>query len=302
MNDISLRISDLKHQRDAVILAHYYVDGAVQDIADYVGDSYYLSRVAKESPHPVIVYAGVRFMAESAKIMSPEKTILMPDPSASCPMAHMVNEKDILAVRARHEDLTVVCYINSTTLVKAYSDVCVTSSNAVKVVSKLSSRHILFIPDRNLGSYIAGFFPDKSFLFLDGFCPIHNIISANAVRNLLSSYPEAKVLAHPECRREVLELADYVGSTSGIIYEAARSDASTFIVCTEEGVRHQLMKDNPSKTFHFPVSAPICPDMKKITLDNLAASMEHMSHPIEIDENIRQKALGSLIKMHELAG
>lgn len=302
MNGIIDRIRTLRDERDAVILAHYYVDGLVQDAADYVGDSYYLSRVAMESPHKVIVFAGVRFMAESAKILSPEKTVIMPDTSAGCPMAHMISEKDIMEVRNRHDDLSVVCYINSTAKIKALSDVCVTSSNAVKVISRISSRYILFVPDKNLGSYVAGFFPDKSFILIDGFCPTHNLITADAVRDLLSDHPEAKVLSHPECPREVLEISDYIGSTSGIIYEAAGSKNDTFIICTEEGVKHQLKKDNPSKTFLFPKSTPICPDMKKITLENLEDSLKNMRDPIEIDEELRQRALIPLLKMHEMAG
>jgi quinolinate synthase len=302
MDGIFDRIRALRAERDAIILAHYYVDGSVQDAADYVGDSYYLSRVAMESPNKVVVFAGVRFMAESAKILSPDKTIIMPDTSAGCPMAHMVDEMSIMDVRNQHDDLSVVCYINSTTKVKAVSDVCVTSSNAVKVISKLSSRYILFVPDQNLGSYVAGFFPDKSFILLDGFCPTHNLITADAVRALLSEHPEAKVLAHPECSREVLEIADYIGSTSGIIYEAAGSKDDTLIICTEEGVKHQLMKDNPSKTFLFPTSTPLCPDMKKNTLENLEDSLKYLKNPIEIDEELRQRALIPLLKMHELAG
>lgn len=302
MDRVIERIQSLKDDRDAVILAHYYVDGAVQDVADYVGDSYYLSQIARESPRRTIVFCGVRFMAESAKILSPEKTVIMPDITAGCPMAHMVDETDIFAVRAQHDDLTVVCYINSTTRVKAFSDVCVTSSNAMKVVSKIGSRYILFIPDKNLGGYVSGFFPDKTFILPTGFCPTHNLISADAVRELLAEHPDAKVLSHPECPREVIELSDYVGSTSGIIHEAAKSKHDTFIICTEEGVKHPLRKDNPSKTFLFPSATPICPDMKKITLQNLAESMETMSNTIEIDEDIRKKAMIPLLKMHELAG
>lgn len=302
MDGIFDRIRTLRDKRNAVILAHYYVDGAVQDAADYVGDSYYLSRVAMDSSASVIAFAGVRFMAESAKILSPGKTVIMPDSSANCPMAHMVSDTDILAVRAQHDDLSVVSYINSTTRVKAVSDVCVTSSNAVKVISKLQSRYILFVPDKNLGNYVEGFFPDKSFIFLDGFCPTHNLISVESVRELLSDHPGSRVLAHPECSRDVLALADYIGSTSGIIYEAAGSKDDTFIVCTEEGVRHRLVKDNPSKTFLFPHSTPICPDMKKITLENLEDALTHMRDPIEIDEDLRQRALIPLLKMHELAG
>ncbi len=302
MDNILNRIQSLRDERDAIILAHYYVDGSVQDAADYVGDSYYLSRVAMDSPNRVIVFAGVRFMAESAKILSPGKTVIMPDTSAGCPMAHMVDENFITGVRNQHDDLSVVCYINSTAAVKAVSDVCVTSSNAMKVISKLTARYILFVPDKNLGSYVAGFFPDKVFILPDGFCPTHNLISAAMVRELLAEHPEAKVLAHPECPREVLEISDYIGSTSGIIYEAAGSEADTFIVCTEEGVKHQLMKDNPSKSFLFPKSAPICPDMKKITLENLEFSLKYMRDPILIDEELRRRALIPLLKMHELAG
>lgn len=296
------QIRAMKQKRDAVILAHYYVDGAIQDVADYVGDSYYLSRVAMEAPNKIIAFCGVRFMAESAKILSPDKTVLMPDSSAGCPMAHMIDESEILRIRAMHDDLSVVCYINSTARVKAASDVCVTSSNAKKIISKIDARYILFVPDRNLGGYLSDFFPDKTFILPSGFCPTHNQISAASVLDLIRENPGAKVLSHPECPREVIEVSDFVGSTSGIIYEAAGSKSDTFIICTEEGVGHQLRKDNPSKKFLFPSATPICPDMKKTTLQNLLDSLTHLRTKIEMREDLRKQALVPLLKMHELAG
>lgn len=302
MDSIIQRIQHLKAKRDAVILAHYYVDGAVQDLADYVGDSYYLSQVARSASQSVILFCGVRFMAESAKILSPEKTVIMPEISADCPMAHMVSNNTIEQIQSIHDDLAVVCYINSTTETKAISDVCVTSSNAKRVISGLSQRNILFVPDKNLGGYLSGFFPEKTFILPEGFCPIHDRITTEDVLKIAVLHPDAKILTHPECSSEVVAISDFVGSTSEIIHEAAASDADTFIICTEEGVKHQLRKDNSSKTFLFPSATPICADMKTITVESVLRALETMADPISIEENLRKRAMGALLKMHEIAG
>lgn len=301
MKDIIESIQRLKKQRDAVILAHYYVDGAVQEIADFVGDSYYLSKMATQTPHQTVLLCGVRFMGESVKILNPEKTVIMPDLSADCPMAHMVDKEKIEQVKREYDDLAVVCYINSTAEIKALSDVCVTSSNAKKIVESLPQKNILFVPDKNLGSYIASLFPQKNFIFNEGFCPAHVRIIKKDIQKILKSQPDAKVLVHPECTMEVIEMADYVGSTSGIIDFATQSMDKDFIICTEQGITYQLEKKNPGKQFYFTEDIPVCGDMKKITLENVESALQTMGSPIELEEELRTKAEAALQKMHEIA-
>lgn len=215
-------IQKLKEEKDAVILAHYYVRPEVQEIADYIGDSYFLSKKAVDLPQRTIVFCGVSFMGESAKLLNPSKTVLMPDAEADCPMAHMVVRETIEKARAQYEDLAVVCYINSTAKIKSWSDVSVTSANAVQIVRNLPNQHILFIPDRNLAHFVAEQVPEKQFVFNEGYCPIHENMRAAELEELKIQHPSARVLVHPECSKEVLSLADYIGSTSGIIQFAKR--------------------------------------------------------------------------------
>ena len=226
------KIEKLKKEKNAVILAHYYVKPEVQEVADYIGDSYYLSKVAVGLKEQTIVFCGVEFMGESAKALNPQKTVLMPDLSADCPMAHMADPEMIQKMRDTYEDLAVVCYINSTAELKKYSDVCVTSANAVKIVKALPNKNIFFIPDRNLAHYIAGLVPEKNFVYNEGFCPTHERMQAEEVLEVKKEHPEAKVLSHPECRTEILEISDYIGSTSGIIKYATESEEKEFIICT----------------------------------------------------------------------
>ena len=216
-DSIKEQINKLKKENNAVILAHYYVSGDIQDIADYVGDSFYLSKIATQTDADVIVMCGVEFMGESAKLLNKDKTVLLPDTNADCPMAHMCDADKIKIVRDTYDDVAVVCYINSTAELKSLSDVCVTSANAKKVVENLPNKNIYFIPDENLGRYIAKQLPDKHFIFNDGFCPIHKDLTINDLRVAKQAHPEALVLAHPECTEEILENADYIGSTSEII-------------------------------------------------------------------------------------
>jgi len=295
-------ILKLKQERDAVILAHYYVDGVIQGLADFVGDSYYLSRMANKAKEKTVVLCGVRFMGESAKIMNPEKTVLMPDLDADCPMAHMADLEKIDRMRKEVEDLAVVCYINSTTQTKAKSDVCVTSSNALTVISKLPNKHIYFVPDEHLARHIAAKLPEKKFIFHDGFCPVHAEITAGDVQRAKELYPGAPVLAHPECKAEVLKRADYVGSTTGIIDYAAKSPAQDMIICTEIGVLYELSQKNPLKKFYAVKQKQVCPDMKRITLAKLAECLRSMRPEVLVEEPLRKRALGSLEAMHELAG
>ncbi|MEY8392395.1 quinolinate synthase NadA [Lachnospiraceae bacterium 45-W7] len=294
------KIQELKKRRDAVILAHYYVDDKVQAIADYVGDSFYLSKVATTVEAKTILFCGVSFMGESAKILNPEKTVIMPDMQADCPMAHMAEPEKIARMRREYEDLAVVCYINSTAELKTYSDVCVTSSNAVKIVRALPNRHIYFIPDENLGRYAASQVPEKHFIFNDGFCHVHTSISAENVRKAKEAHPGAEILVHPECTLEVTKLADYIGSTSGIIDFATSSPAGEFIICTEMGVLYELRQKNPGKRFYSVGHRQFCPNMKRISLEKIEDALESMSNTVELPEERRLLALRPLERMLQL--
>lgn len=294
------KISEWKQKRDAIILAHYYVDDEVQAAADYVGDSFYLSKIAAQAKAQVILFCGVSFMGESAKILSPEKTVLMPDKLADCPMAHMADIGRIQEMRDKYEDLAVVCYINSTALLKTYSDVCVTSSNALKIVKALPNQHIFFIPDENLGRYVASQVPEKHFIFNEGFCHVHKGILAENVKKTKEAHPDAQILVHPECTADVVSLADYVGSTSGIIAFATESGAEEFIIGTEMGVLYELRQKNTGKRFYSVGHSQYCPDMRRITLEKVADALEQMSGTVELDEEIRRKAMKPLERMLEL--
>ncbi|WP_373483725.1 quinolinate synthase NadA [Acetobacterium sp.] len=301
MKENLLKIEKLKAEKDAVILAHYYVNDEIQEIADYVGDSYYLSKIAVELPQKVIVFCGVTFMGESAKILSPEKTVIMPEANADCPMAHMAAIDKIAEVRENYDDLAVVCYINSTAEIKKYVDVCVTSSNALKIVRALPQQNIYFVPDQNLGQYIASQVPEKHFIFNDGYCHVHDEIMIDELEDAKAAHPNAKVLVHPECTMTVIGAADYVGSTAGIIDYATASDADEFIIGTEIGILYQLGKNNPDKKFYTINKNQICPNMKKITLAKLADALENGINQMEVDDETRTKAVLALEKMLELA-
>lgn len=293
------KIAALKSQRNAVILAHYYCLPEVQAVADYVGDSFYLAKVAKSVSCSTIVFCGVEFMGESAKILNPEKTVLLPDMQADCPMAHMATVSRVAQMRSQYDDLAVVCYVNSSAKLKAVSDVCVTSANALKIVKALPNQNIFFIPDGNLGRFVAEK-SGKNVILNDGFCPIHNDITPDRVAALKAAHPQAEVLMHPECPQQTLALADYVGSTSGIIERAAASSAPCFIVVTETGVLYELQRRVPDKPFYFPEPLPVCADMKKITLEKVYACLTDVQNEVEIPEEIRKKALAPLEKMLEL--
>lgn len=301
MSDLQARIEQLKREKNAVILAHYYVPEEVQEIADYVGDSFYLSRIASQAEAETIVFCGVSFMGESAKILSPNKTVLMPDETADCPMAHMASIERIQELREQYPDLAVVCYINSTAELKCHADVCVTSSNAVKIVRALPNQHIFFIPDENLGRFVAKQVPEKQFLFNDGYCHVHADIGAAQVQAVKEAHPEAPFLVHPECRPDVLAMADYIGSTSEIIDYAAASEAKEFIIGTELGVLFELKNQNPDKVFYSAGSAQCCPNMKKITREKICHVLEHGDHEIHITDKLRRQARLPLERMLELA-
>ena len=301
MNAVTEEIKQLKKEKNAVILAHYYVEDAVQEIADYIGDSYYLSRLATETTADVVVFCGVGFMGESAKVLNPGKKVLMPDMSADCPMAHMADIAGIEKLRAEYEDLAVVCYINSTAELKAHADVCVTSSNALKIVKALPNKHILFIPDDNLGHFIAEQVPEKEFLYQNGHCPVHKAIAPEAVKKAKQEHPQALVLAHPECKQEVLDLADYIGSTSGIINYATESDNEEFIICTESGVGYELRTKNPNKKFYFAGTKHFCPNMKLNTVEKVCHVLKTGENEVHVSDETRLKSLVPLDKMLEMA-
>ena len=297
---ILCEIQQLKKEKNAIILAHYYVNDELQALADYVGDSFYLAKVAKSTDADVVVFCGVSFMGESAKMLNPEKTVLMPDLTADCPMAHMAQVAKIKELREKYEDLAVVCYINSTAELKSYSDVCVTSSNAEKIVKNLPNQNIFFIPDVNLGRFVKEQVPEKNVILNDGYCPIHRNITGKAVKELKKKYPRALVMAHPECKENVVKLADYVGSTADMIAFAKQSDCKEFIVCTEEGVNYRLRQDNPDKKFYFG-GEYLCKDMKLNTLEKVLHVLKTGENEMLLSKELCKKAVEPLDRMLELA-
>lgn len=294
------RIRRLKRERNAVILAHYYVADELQELADFTGDSFYLSQRAAESEADVIVFCGVRFMGESAKILCPDKTVYLPEPKADCPMAHMASVEEIERMRAEIPDLAVVCYINSTAELKAHSDVCVTSSNALKIVKALPEENIYFIPDGNLGRYVQAACPEKNFYFSDGFCCVHAHLRATDVEAARTAHPDCKVLVHPECRKEVCERADYVGSTKGIVEYAASSGEKAFIIGTEKGVLYELRRRAPEKAFYPLTSDMVCRDMKKLTLESLLFALEGKVEDVTLTAEEIAAATKCLTRMLEM--
>ena len=298
---VAEEIQKLKKEKDAIILAHYYVRPEVQDVADYIGDSFYLSKIAASAKEKTIVFCGVGFMGESAKILSPDKTVLMPAMDADCPMAHMATEEGIRKVREEYDDVAVVCYINSTAALKELSDVCVTSANAVKIVKNLPNKDIFFIPDENLGRFVASQLPEKHFIFNDGFCHVHTSIHKEELQKAKEAHPEALVLTHPECTGDILELSDFIGSTSQIIDYATKSENNTFIICTEMGVFYELHQKNPEKKFYSVGHRQFCPNMKMVRLEGVKEALETMQPEVNLDEEMRQKAALPLEKMLKLA-
>ena len=294
-------LEQLKKEKNAIILAHYYAPAEAQALADYVGDSYYLARIATETDADTVVFCGVGFMGESVKILNPDKTVLMPDPTADCPMAHMADADRIKELRAAYPDLAVVCYINSTAALKCHSDVCVTSSNAIRIVRALPNQNIFFIPDQNLGRFVAEQVPEKNVILNEGYCPIHAAIPADRVRALKHAHPDAEVLAHPECRPEILALSDRIGSTADILRFARESTARELIICTEDGVSYALGKNNPDKSFYYVTEDAPCADMKRNTPERILHTLKTGEGRVEIDEDTRKKAMRPLERMLELA-
>jgi len=300
MNSIEEQILFWKQKRNAVILAHNYQPGPIQDIADFVGDSLGLSIQASKTEADVIVFCGVLFMAETAAILSPKKTVLLPDITAGCPMADMITARQLEELRRKHPDALVVCYVNSSAEVKALSDYCCTSSNAVPLVSRLpSERPILFVPDQHLGQFTAER-TGRSLILWPGYCPTHLRITAEEIRAARWKYPGALVLAHPECGPEVRRLADELLSTGGMIRFAGQSRAESFLIATEEGILHTLRKKYPEKTFAAVSEFAVCPNMKKITLEKVLWSLQEMQVRVEVPEPTAQKARKALERMMEI--
>lgn len=295
--DLSEKILELKKEKNAVILAHYYVDEDVQKIADYIGDSFYLSKVATKVDADRIVFCGVEFMGESAKVLNPNKRVFMPDATADCPMAHMATVEEIEKVKAEYEDVAVVCYINSTAELKTYADVCVTSSNAVNIVRKLPNKNIFFIPDRNLGSYVAKQVPEKNIILNSGCCPRHVAIKEDMVIAAKKKYPDAKFAAHPECTEDVLAHADYVGSTSGIIDYVVKTDAKEFIIGTVDGVFAEIQKQAPGKKLYTVKPEQVCVNMKKVTLEKVLDVLENETNEVFVEKDLAEASMKPLDKM-----
>lgn len=301
MEMIETEIERLKGERNAVLLAHYYVPDEVQACADFVGDSFYLSRVAQHTSAETIVFCGVSFMGESAKILNPSRTVLMPEPTADCPMAHMADIEALEALRAEHPDLAVVCYINSTAELKAHCDVCVTSSNALQIVRALPNREILFLPDENLGRYVASLVPEKTFYFQHGFCPVHKKITPAACASAKAAHPDAPLFLHPECVPEAVALSDFAGSTSEIISAVENSSASRILIGTDVGVLFELRRRCPDKQFLPVVSDQCCRDMRTVTLPKVLGCLRDGTGEITLSEETRLSALRPLERMLELA-
>ena len=297
---VKSRILSLKEEKKAVILAHNYQLGEVQDIADFVGDSLELSQQAAQTDAEVIVFCGVHFMAETASILSPEKTVLLPDANAGCPMANMITAAKLKQKKAELPDAAVVCYVNTTAEVKAESDICCTSANAVRVVESLDQQQILFVPDQYLGHYISTK-TDRQFCLWPGFCPTHARILPENIIELKKEYPQAKVVVHPECRPQVIEIADEVLSTGGMCRYARRDDVRQLIVGTEIGILYRLRKENPGKKFIAASEQAICANMKLINPGKILRSLEEMSPIISVAEDIRLKAKKAVDRMLEVA-
>ena len=299
LETIIARITDLRKKNNAIILAHNYQLPEVQDISDLLGDSLDLSMKAKKTNADNIIFCGVDFMAESAKILNPEKNVIIPDIDARCPMANMVDLKDLEKLKNKNPDAKVVAYINTTSDVKAISDVCCTSSNGVKVVKSLKSEKVIFVPDKNLGSYIQRFVPEKQMILWPGMCTTHHRIRKQDIFKLKKEHPESEVLVHPECRPEIIDIADHVFSTNGMVNYAKNSDVKEFIIGTEKELCYRLKNENPNKMF-YPIKSAICPNMKKITLEKVLNSLETLEPKIHLSEDIMERAKNPLQKMMEI--
>jgi len=297
MKNLNDKIKRLKESMDAVILAHNYQISEVQLIADYLGDSLELSKIAAKTDNRVIVFAGVKFMAETAKILSPDKTVLLPRLDAGCPMADMITIDELRDLKEANPNAKVVTYVNSTAEIKAESDICCTSANAVSVVEKLDAEEVIFIPDKNLGAYVQSKLPKKKIILFEGYCYVHNRIKADEIFKTKVRFPNAKVIAHPEAPMEVINTADKVLSTSGMLKYASETDAKTFIVATEQGLLERMKRENPNKDFIPALKPKICSNMKRTSLIDIYNALNEKKYEISVEPDIAKKAVNALNKM-----
>lgn len=295
--EIIEKIKKLKKEKNAIILAHCYQNVEVDEIADFVGDSLGLSQLAAKTDAQIIVFLGVTFMAETAKILSPNKKVLIPNLNAGCDMADMVNLKQLKEFKAKYPNIPTVCYINSTAEVKSEVDICCTSSNAIDVVKSLKSDKILFLPDKNLGNWVHKNLPNVEIITYNGCCPIHESIEVQDILNLKANYPNAKILIHPECKDEVLKLGDFIGSTTQIMQYIKENDFNSYIIVTEKGVVDRLQRDYPQKEFILVSPKAYCPNMKMNTLEDVLRALENEEHEVNVDSQLAQKALIPIEKM-----
>ncbi|WP_058300502.1 quinolinate synthase NadA [Gorillibacterium timonense] len=294
--ELKERILRLKEEKNAIILAHYYQRDEVQEIADFRGDSFLLAQKAASTDADVIVFCGVHFMGESAKILAPNKTVVIPDERAGCPMADMVNVDGLKALKQQHPNAAVVAYINTSADVKAETDICCTSANAVKVVNSVDADEIIWVPDKNLGNYVSKFTTKKMILW-EGYCNTHDMLTVRDVMEMREKFPNAEFVVHPECRPEVVKLGDFVGSTTAILKYCKESATKQFIVGTEDGVGYQLRLDSPDKEFHFATKYLVCPNMKVNNLKKVAQCLETLSPQIYVPPQVADKARQSLERM-----
>ena len=303
MSDLQTKIKTLKDQKNAIILAHVYTPPPIQDSADFVGDSLELSRKAADPSitQDRIIFCGVYFMAETAAILAPQKKVYIPDYQAGCPMADMADAADVLKLKSEHPDAAVVTYVNSTAAVKAVSDICVTSANAVAIVKKLPQKKIIFVPDKSLGAYVAAQVPDKEIILMSGFCPTHHRILGEFLTRTKNEHPQALVLAHPENNKNILDQADFIGSTGQIQKYVSDSAAAEFIIASENGLLYRLSTDNPAKKFYPVTPLAVCPNMQKNTLEKLAAVLENDTNLVTVDKETAAKTRLSIQRMLELS-
>ena len=301
MNELIEKINKLKKEKNAVILAHCYQNVEIDEVADYVGDSLYLSQMAAKTNADIIIFAGVYFMAQTAKILNPSRKVLLPRLESGCRMADMITLDQLREFKSKYPKMPTVCYINSTAEVKSECDICCTSSNAVKIVDSLKADEILFLPDTYLGKWVESQLGNVKVNTYTGFCPTHVQIRPNDVTEARKKYPNALVLAHPECHQSVVAMADYVGSTTGIMKFAAQSDKKEFIIATEKGVVDRLKRDYPEKEFYLIKDNVICPNMKWHTLTDIYSALDREEHEITVDTEIASKALKCIDRMLEVS-
>lgn len=297
MRKLIEEINNLKKEKNAIILAHSYQNIEIDEVADFVGDSLYLSQQAKKTNADIIIFAGVYFMAQTAKIISPDKKVILPNINAGCLMADMINHKQMLDFKSKHPNIPIVCYINSTAEVKAECDICCTSSNALQIVKSLNSDKVLFLPDKNLGKWVENQLNSVKIITYNGNCPVHHNINVSDIKDARNKYPNAKILIHPECKPEVSKLGDYVGSTSGIINYVKNSSDKQFIIVTEKGVYDRLKRDYPNKEFILIKDNMLCESMKLTTLEEILNALKNETTEIILDEKIRQASSNCIERM-----